>query len=139
MNDKDFIIDYINKQKLATIATINESGKPEAAVVGFGITESLEVLFGTNNKSRKYQNLKSNKSVAVVIGWDQGQTVQYEGEARELPQDELAIIEEYFWSKSPDAKKHHSEPGQCYFMISPEWIRYTDLKVKPWKVIELSY
>ncbi|HSW99859.1 MAG TPA: pyridoxamine 5'-phosphate oxidase family protein [Patescibacteria group bacterium] len=139
MDEKTFVLDFIKKQKLATISTVNENAKPEAAVIGFGQTNNLELIFGTNNSSRKYKNVVKNSSVAFVIGWDEGATVQFEGIASELNDDDLPLIRDSYWSKSPDAEKYYEDEGQRYFRVRPTWIRYTDLKKEPWNIIVLEF
>lgn len=125
--------------KLATIATVNAAGKPEAAVIGFGQTEKLELVFGTDNSSRKYTNILSNPEIAFVIGWENNQTMQYEGTVRELSNDEISLVQENYWSKNLHAEKHHKNPGERYFIVSPKWIRHTDLSVDPWIVTEMRF
>jgi pyridoxine/pyridoxamine 5'-phosphate oxidase len=139
MDKKTFLLDFIKQQKLATISTVDNNGKPEAAVIGFGQTNSLELIFGTDNSSRKYANIKKNNSVALVIGWDEGKTVQFEGLAIELSEKDLPLINDSYWSKSPNAEKYHANEGQRYFKVSPTWIRYTDLNKEPWDIIELKF
>ncbi len=79
--DKKFIYDFIHQQKIAVLATVNKSVQPEAAVMEFGETESLEIIFNTlvEPHYRKYKNLQKNQAVALVIGWEDNITVQYEG------------------------------------------------------------
>ena len=139
MDDKAFILDFIKAQPLATLSTVNKEGKPEAAVVGFGQTKELEIIFGTDNASRKYKNIQSNSAVALVIGWNDSRTVQYEGVAKELAADDTQLIRDNYWSKSPDAERYHDYPGERYFIVRPTRIRYTDLKKEPWQVIELTF
>lgn len=126
----------MDSHKLCVISTIHTDGGPEAAVIGFGQTEKLEVIFGTNNTSRKYQNLTQNNHVAIVIGWENGETMQYEGVARELREDEIRIVEEHYLKKSPESTKHRDNPQNRYFIVTPTWIRLTDLKMNPWKITE---
>lgn len=138
MDKKLFLLDFIKKQSLATISTISTDIKPEAAVIGFGQTENLEIIFGTDILSRKYNNIKHNPSVAIVIGWDDSRTVQYEGLASELTSNDLQLVRENYWSKNPDAEKYHKNEGQKYFIVKPNWIRYTDLSKEPWEIIVLE-
>ena len=59
MSDKDFVLDFIKKHKLAVIATVDKNNKPEDAVMGFGETENLELVFGTYTSTRKFENIKN--------------------------------------------------------------------------------
>jgi uncharacterized pyridoxamine 5'-phosphate oxidase family protein len=132
-----YIYDFLNARTLAVLSTVNDSGVPEAAVIGFGQNEKLEVIFGTDRASRKYSNMITNPKVALVIGWENGETVQYEGLSRELEVDEISFVKDTYWAKSPQAEVQYKNPGQRYFIVTPLWIRHTDLKTKPWTIKEL--
>jgi pyridoxine/pyridoxamine 5'-phosphate oxidase len=131
--DKDKILHFISAQHLCVLSTINQEGLSESAVIGFGETENFELIFGTDVNSRKYTNLKHNSRVSVVIGWVDGKTVQYEGIAKELLNDDIRKYSSIYFTKSPSAEKYSSDPNERYFIISPTWIRYTDISNEPWE------
>ena len=140
MTDTEKIYNFIKGYDLAVLATVTSHVLPQAAVVGFSERENLELIFGTSNQSRKYQNLLKNPRVAVVIGWDQGKTVQYEGEAVELTDStERQEAMNIHLSKIPSVAKYLSDPNEAIFKIIPKWVRYTDLSVDPWDIIELKF
>jgi len=139
MDEESLVLEFIKQQKLAVVSTINKNGKPQAAVVGFGQTDKFELIFGTDNTSRKYSNLQNNPNVAVVIGWDNNITVQLEGVAKELRPEGLDLIRDNYWSKVPSAKKYDTNRSQRYFIIKPTWIRYCDLNQKFWEIITLNF
>jgi uncharacterized protein YhbP (UPF0306 family) len=138
MKSHEEIYDFMNSYKLCVISTINEDGLPNAAIVGFGQTKDLQILFGTDNSSRKYRNLKLNSQVAFTIGGETSETIQLEGRARELSPDELDIVSKNYWQKNPHAEIHHKNPGERYFIVEPNWIRYTDLRQDPWDITEIK-
>lgn len=132
MNKKKFLYDFISKRKLGVIATVTSDGKPEAAVMEVAVTPSLELIFDTPNTSRKYTNLKQNPHVAFAFGWEEWDTVQYEGIAQELSGKEREKYRKIFLAKHPDAKKWDAFPDTTYFKVLPKWIRYTAMDQKPW-------
>lgn len=134
MKTAEELYDFLNATPLMVISTINADGTPEAAVVGFGQTKDLQILIGTNKTTRKYQNLMRDPHVALVIGWDKGQTVQMQGEARELGEHELDIVRDNYWVKNPHAQKHAANPDERNFIITPTWIRFTDVTTQPWDI-----
>lgn len=138
MDDKQYILDFIKKHTICVISTMTTDSKPEAAVVGFGETDNWELIFGTLNTSRKYQNLKQNPNIAVVIGWDEDITVQYEGVATELTEEEAEHYKQLYHIKVPRAKKYDMIRGNVYFKISPKWIRYTDINKVPETIVEFT-
>ncbi len=138
MNDKKKILDFMKTQKLMVLSTIHPNGGPEAAVMEFA-EDKLELIFDTFTSYRKYRNLKANPSVAAVIGWDNGITVQYEGLARELSGKEKEQAIQLRIAKMPHAKKFASMKEVVYFKISPVWIRYADYSKEPWNVFEVEF
>lgn len=135
-----FLYQYLHKQLICVLATVTKERKPEAASMAFSETESLEIIFQTPNTTRKYQNLKNNPHVAIVVGWDieEYDTLQYEGIARELAEDERDYYSKTHVSKNPFSRKFIDIPGNKFFLVTPIWIRYTGLKTEPNKVIELE-
>lgn len=136
MDKKSFFLDFIDKCSLATISTVSAEGKPQAAVIGIGQTANLEIIFGTFNTTRKYENIQADPSVALVIGWENGKTIQYEGTARELTPDEIQLVRDNYWTKNPGAKRYYADKRQRYFIVTPIWIRYTDMTTEPRDIIE---
>lgn len=138
MDKKKLVQDFINSHTLCTLATVSEDNKPENAVIEYGNTSQLELIFDTFKHFRKYKNIKHNPHAAVVIGWDDI-TIQYEGLAIELDGNELEQYKKIYFKKLPKAEKWSREKGIVYFKIIPEWIRYSDLHTYPWKEFELSF
>lgn len=139
MENKKRILDFINEHPLMVISTLNEGGKSESAVVGFGQTENFELIFGTDIRTRKAQNILSNGDVSVVIGWDGGGTVQYEGVARKLEGEESDRYSEIYYKKVPKSRRHKDVEGETYFLIEPKWLRLTEVAFEPWKITELKF
>lgn len=138
--DKKFIYGFIHKHKIAVLSTIYENNTSESAVVEFGETEDLEIIFDTLHPSyRKYKNLKKNPSVSMVIGWDEDQTVQYEGNALEIEGEDKEKAKAVYFKKNLDSAKWDSHPEIKYFKVIPKWIRYSDYSQKPYKIITLDF
>lgn len=138
---KEKILDFLKKHTLGVMSTIHQDGRgPEAAVVGFAEQEDLKLIIGTSNVSRKYQNIKANNNVALVIGWDgKVGTLQYEGTIEEVPQAESAKYADIQIAKNPYTKKYSERPDQRYFVISPKWIRLTDFSDQEPQIDEVIF
>src|SRR5690606_27178399 len=118
MDKKKKILDFISKEKLAVIATVDiENNRPESAVLEFGQSDTLEIIFDTFISSRKYKNLQANKNVSFVIGWEENITVQYEGVAKELVGEEKSRYQQLYWSKNPEAERWAERDGIAYFRV----------------------
>lgn len=141
MNKKQIISDYIASRILGVVATVNDKGNPEAALVAITEASDLELIFGTNNTARKYQNLKNNAHVAITVGddVDEAITVQYEGIAEELSGKALDYCRDLHVRKNPRSKKYAYLDGQRFFKVKPTWIRYTDLGSNPRVEFEIKF
>jgi general stress protein 26 len=62
------VLAFLRAHSLAVQASVSASNSPQAAVVGFVVTDDLEVFFDTLDSTRKASNLRQNPSVAFVIG-----------------------------------------------------------------------
>src|SRR5258706_13093558 len=138
METTELIKELLNKTKLAVISTVGNPA-PESAVLEFGNSEELELVFDTFISSRKYKNLQDNNNVSFVIGWDNNITVQYEGVAEEIVGEEAKKNKQIYWEKNPEAKRWAKTEGITYFRVKPKWIRYSDLNKDPWAVQELTF
>ena len=124
---KEFIYNFIKQQKLAVISTLSAEQKPEAALIGFAISKDLEIVFDTVKTSRKYKNLLQNPNVAVVIGWDNETTVQYEGIATELAGLRDDGYREIYFEVYPDGRERaETWLGLVHFKVAPKWLRYSN-------------
>ena len=138
MKSREQIYEFINSYKIGVLATVNPGGLPNGALIGFGLTKDLELIIGTDNSTRKYKNMQANPHVAFTVGGATLETVQLEGTARELGPDEMAVVREIYWVKHPYVEKYAKNPSQRYLLITPTWIRYTNIGVDPWEVAVLE-
>ena len=123
---KGFVYEFIKSYNLGVISTISLNNNPEAALVGIAVSADLEIIFDTVKTSRKYQNLLQNPSVAMVIGWDNETTVQYEGMASELNDADAQYYKEIYFEVYPDGRERDKTwPDIVHFKITPKWIRYS--------------
>ncbi|HXB33061.1 MAG TPA: pyridoxamine 5'-phosphate oxidase family protein [Puia sp.] len=132
---KEFIYTKMREYRLAVLATVTEGIQPEAALVGFAVTPDLEIVFDTVRTSRKYNNLLVCPRVALVIGWKNETSIQYEGMARELGAGEGVEYKEAYYAVYPDGMQRAAEwEGLTHFVVRPSWIRYSNFN--PPAVIE---
>ena len=123
----EFVYNFISKNKYAVLSTVTKDGVPEAALVGFAISEDLQIVFDTVSTSRKYQNLIINPAIAFVIGWENEQTMQYEGVAKIPGEIELNKLLEIYFKVFPDGRERKETwKNIAYFSVDPKWIRYSD-------------
>ena len=137
---KELVHQFIKQYKLGVIATTNEAGRPEAALVGIAVSDKLEIIFDTLTTSRKYHNILRNPRVAVVIGWDNETTVQYEGVAEVLGDDkEAENLREIYYQVYPDGRERAKTwPGLVHIKIIPRWLRYSNFN-DPMTIEEMKF
>ena len=129
---------FLKKHGLGVLSTVDNLGRPEAAVVEYSETDRFEIIFDTSIAFRKYPNLRRNPQVAFVVGWDDGRTLQIEGTARELEGDELLAAQRIHKAKLSDVEKFERRSDIRYFKITPTWARYCDFSVDPWELTEVA-
>jgi hypothetical protein len=131
------LLHFLRQHRLAVVSTVRD-GAPQAAVVGIAVTDELEIVFDTVTSTRKYANLIADPRVALVVGWDYGQTVQVEGIA-DLPAGEaLAACKQAYFAVWTDGRQRERWPDIAYVRVRPRWLRYSDYAVAPPRIEELT-
>jgi general stress protein 26 len=128
------LLDFLREHRLAVQATVSETEGPQAAVVGFAITDEFEIVFDTLASTRKAHNLRLNPKIALVIGGvaaGEERTAQYEGIADEPSGVELERLKQVYYASYPDGPSRLSWPGLIYVRVQPTWIRYSDYSRDP--------
>jgi len=135
------LLGFLRQHKLAVQASVSGSIAAQAAVVGFAITDSFEIIFDTLDSTRKVTNIRQNPKVAFTIGgFTSGdeRTVQYEGLADEPNGLELERLTETYYAVYPDGRARRSWPGLIYVRVRPTWIRYSDYNIDPPQITEFT-
>jgi uncharacterized pyridoxamine 5'-phosphate oxidase family protein len=128
----EYLYNFISKQRYAVVASVTSKGDPQAALVGFAVAPDLKLIFDTVSTSRKYKNLTQNGAIALVIGWDAEQTIQYEGRVKIVEGNELDSMLEVYFNAFPDARdRKENWKDITYFVVMPQWIRYSEFKIPP--------
>lgn len=141
MHDDDkrrMILEFLRKHILAVIATCHRDGTPEAATIDISVQDNLEIVFSAFKETRKFANLAERPGVALVVGWDDNITVQYEGEAAKVPAAEVEQYQQAFLNSVP-ADREFIERGAVMFKATPRWIRYSDFNKEPPELIEIQF
>ena len=125
------IFDIARPKRYLVVSSANESGAPEAALMGFALTQANEFVFDTLSTSRKAVNLASNPAAALVIGWDDNISLQIEGVARRPVGDDLASAKGAYFRQWPDGRARESWPNIAYVVVQPKWIRYSNYSGAP--------
>jgi pyridoxine/pyridoxamine 5'-phosphate oxidase len=125
------VFDIAKTKRYLVVSTLNESGAPEAALMGFALTQAKEVVFDTLSTSRKAVNLARNPAAALVIGWDENVSLQIEGVARRPVGNDLASAKAAYFGEWPDGRARENWPNIAYVVVKPKWIRYSNYAAGP--------
>src|SRR5262245_56755751 len=134
---RDELYEFMNMHRWAVQATVHPTGAPQAAVIGFAVTKELELIFDTLKTSRKYRNIQKARAMALVIGWDDAQTLQIEGVADEPRGAALERLKARYFEVFPDGRERERWKEITYVRVTPEWFRYSDFRVEPQKINEM--
>lgn len=128
--------EFLNINQTCVISTVYNNS-PQSATVGFSIDDNLNILIGTKSNTRKARNIKLNPNVSLVIGFEGKVTVQIEGKAQEISREELGERLTLHFEKVPGSKKFLNDELQVYYLIKPNWLRFTNFnETQP--VIEIT-
>ena len=136
------LLKFLRQHTLAVQATVSSTNTPQAAVIGFVITDDFEIFFDSAIANRKVGNLRCNPAIAFVIGGlVQGdeRTAQYEGIIDEPVGSELTRLQEFYYARFSDGSERQRWPGIVYFRVRPKWIRYSDYNQNPPQVVEFNF
>lgn len=134
--DRVELLQFLRRYKLAVEATHSPDG-PQAAVVGYAVSDQLEIVFDTLESTRKYKNLCADPRVALVI-FDDAVTVQLEGVADFPTGAELERLREVYFGPYPDGRERLAWEGITHVRVRLRWARLSDFRVDPPRIVELS-
>jgi len=135
---RDELVALLRRYRLAVEATVAPGGAPQAAVVGFAVSDALEIVFDTTEATRKHANLRADARVALVIGWDDAVTAQIEGVADFPTGAELERLRAVYFVAYPDGRDRLAWPGITHVRVRPMWVRVSDFTVEPPRIVELD-
>jgi len=130
---------FISKHRYAVLSSLAKNATPQSALIGIAVSPKLEIIFDTVKSSRKYPNLIGNPRCSLVIGWENEQTLQYEGIAGEPTGEELSRYQKIYFATWPDGPARLSWPGLTHFVVRPTWLRYSDFNQSPPRISELTF
>jgi hypothetical protein len=131
----------MRSHRYAVQASVSYVAHPQAAVVGIAVSDTFELVFDTLSTSRKAQNLRTNPTIAFVIGGTQDgdvRTVQYEGVAVVPSGRKLETARELYFARFPDGRDRLAWPGLIHVRVTPTWIRYSDFNSNPPQIVEFD-
>jgi hypothetical protein len=139
---KSGVLEFMRSHSVAAEGSVSPSGVPQAAVVGFVVTDDFEVFFDTVDSTRKAANLRRNPNIAFVIGGfgaGDERTVQLQGVADSPSGAELERLKSLYFSRFPGGRERLSWPGLIYVRARPTWLRFSDFGRTPPEIVEFDF
>lgn len=136
---RDELYRFIRAQRYGVVSSVDAGGAPQSALVGIAVTPALDIYFDTTGATRKAPNLRRDPRIAIVIGWDNEQSVQYEGVADEPKGDALIALKRVYYAAWPDGPSRESWDGITWFRVTPRWIRFSDFNRATDAVREITF
>jgi len=136
------ILEFVRSHSLAVQASVSPRGAPQAAVVGFIVTDHFEIVFDSVDTARKVVNLRRNAACAFVIGGmlnGDERTVQCEGITDEPAGADLERLKELYFVRFPDGRDRQHWPGLIYLRVRPRWLRFSDFNQSPPAIVEFGF
>lgn len=134
------VYEFLQSQKMGHIATLDEKGHPQVAIVAFSQTPDLDFIIGTSQTSRKALNIGHDERCAFeVTDTLQRYTVQVEATGRVLSADEFEAAQQAHFEKLPESLPFKDLPDQCYIRLSPIHLRFTDCATHPWAATDFEF
>jgi pyridoxine/pyridoxamine 5'-phosphate oxidase len=125
------LVALLREYRVCVQASVSASGAPQAAIVGFAVTDDLEIVFDTLETTRKAMNLRRDPRISLVIGgWGpEERTVQIDGVADEPQGPELQRLKAAYFAVYPDGVERQRWEGITYVRVRPTWVRHSHFRV----------
>lgn len=136
------LLKFLQSHVLAVESSVSELGEPQAAVVGFAVTDDFEFIFDTVDSTRKIVNLRTNPMIALTVGGltdNDERTVQCNGIADEPTGRTLDRLKDAYFAVFPDGRDRQSWQGITYVRVRPIWMRFSDFNCDPPKIVEFDF
>ena len=134
---REKFIEFVRAAGMAVVATVDAEGNPEAALVEVAVTDDAEIVFDTKDTARKVANIIGNPRTALVVGWNNGVSIQVEGLASILSGAEREEYGRIYQSQFPGSRALTEE--FTIVRVAPRWLRYYDARPESFHVVECHW
>ena len=121
---KAHLHDFLSRHRLGVLSWTAPDG-PGAALMNIAVTPDLEIVFETTCYIRKFAPLERDGRVALVVGWEGQETLQYEGMAFRPDGRRHEMARDIFVAAFPRKAPDEYWPGNRYFLVRPCWLRFS--------------
>jgi general stress protein 26 len=133
-----FLYEFISRKRYAVVSSCGTGGTPQSALVGIAASRNLEIYFDSVDTTRKIANIRRDPHVSLVVGWEDEQTLQYEGLADEPTGEALANLKAIYFEAWPDGPQRQAWKAITYCRVTPIWLRFSSY-VEPQLIEEMRF
>lgn len=134
---REELLRFLREHKLVVLSSVGPEGAPQAALVGYGVSDTLELVFDTLTSTRKYRNLRADSRAALVVSAGE-RTVQLEGNVDFPEGAELERLKTVYFGPYPDGRERLAWPGITHGRVRLTWARLSDYTAEPPRIVELG-
>jgi general stress protein 26 len=88
------ILNFLQNENVANIATVNENGKPDSSTIYYFVEKNFDILFLTKKETEKYKNIQNQNEVVLIVTNPQKKVVvKIRGSAIEMKNDPNIITD----------------------------------------------
>jgi len=141
MNDiEKRALDFMRNTPPCVIATADQNGKTEAAMIYAYPNEEFTFFLSTDANSRKAENIKNNSKVSLVFGNPElMMTVQVDGYIRILEGAEALAAKGFILNADITQRLHVAKEPLIFMEIKPSWMRFSAFTDVPATIYEKSF
>jgi hypothetical protein len=134
---RDELVRFLRRYKLALEASVTPGGAPQAAVVGFAVSDELEIVFDTVESTRKYKNLRADprdRPRDRLGRRDHRAARRHRG----LPAGRRARAHARVLLRCLPGRSRSARMSGHHVRVRPHWVRYSDFTQDPAPIVELA-
>ena len=122
------LVAFMRTRGMAVVATPNAEGCQAAALVGWPPPSSGSSCSTPNAPRARTRTCRGVHRVAVVVGWDERQTVPVEGVAHQPTGEDRERCASAHPTQRPGGAARTEDPSRALIRITPGWVRATDFR-----------
>lgn len=133
---REELVAFVRRRGQAKVATQGPDGAPQATGVSIAVTDQAEFVFDVSIHSREHQNIRAFPLVGVVIGSGEEVTLQFEGTAEVLDDDERDPYLRAYFQQHPNGRERAQASYIAYVRVRPGLLRLSDFRPESFGVQE---
>jgi len=124
--DRRGLVEFVRAHRDGVLSTLGPDGAPQSAYLALTATDDGELVLDARAVSRKVANLRADPRVAVVVGGNDGATLQCEGVADVPSGTDREACAAAYAEAFPQFAGSLADPAIVVVRIRLTWARFGD-------------